>query len=265
MLLGRLYHAYNARLSSHPYSTRAIGTAVTYIAADCTAQAIENRAAPQRASEGRSGVRRAASGSTSEHVRLERRPSQLEPPAATLSAERALKFGSVGLLWVGPLLTYWFVLMDRFVPGRTPRAVAVKMLVDQTVQGPLMMGMMFAWCAVLNGASAEAILTRLRAELYTTWVNSVWVWAPVQVIQQAVVPLKYRVAVFNVVSYFWDTYLATKMMPPPDEVAVRAHRRADPNAMPVAAETRDAPVLLRRMSSDSWKKKTPGAGESVRE
>ena len=37
-------------------------------------------------------------------------------------------------------------------------------------------------------------------------------WGPVQVMQQAVVPLPYRVLVANGVSYFWDTYLSLKMM-----------------------------------------------------
>ena len=29
-------------------------------------------------------------------------------------AARALKFGAVGCFWVGPLLTYWFNVMERF-------------------------------------------------------------------------------------------------------------------------------------------------------
>ena len=51
--------------------------------------------------------------------------------------------------------------------------------------------------------------------MYPTWIKSLYVWGPVQVVQQAWVPLEYRVAVFNLVSYFWDTYLAIKMAPEP--------------------------------------------------
>ena len=229
----RLIRTYNARLLSHPYSTKAAGTGLTYVCSDLTAQAIERRQHPGSSAGG-----------------------------SALSAERALKFGAVGGFGVGPLLTYWFQLMDRIVPGRSPRAIAVKMLVDQTVQGPFMIGTMFAWCAVLNGASPAAIEAKLRTELYDTWVNSVYVWAPVQIVQQAVVPLQYRVAVSNVVSYFWDTYLSLQMMPPPDEAEppVALHARpadgaaagaaAPVAAMPAAASTRAAPVLLRRMSTE---------------
>jgi len=171
---------YNAQLASKPYTTKAVGTGATYFASDLTAQAVEGSAlAPQD------------------------------------RATRALKFSAVGGLWVGPLLTAWFGVMDRFVPGRGVRAVATKLLVDQVIQGPLMIGSMFALCASLNGASVDAIREKLDAELYPTWVNSVYVWAPVQVFQQMVVPLQYRVAVANCVSYVWDTYLSLKMMPPP--------------------------------------------------
>ena len=45
-----------------------------------------------------------------------------------------------------------------------------------------------------------------------TWINSLYVWGPVQAMQQAVVPLQYRVLVANGVSYFWDTYLSLMMM-----------------------------------------------------
>ena len=223
-----LLRGYNARLFSHPYSTKAAGTALTYVCSDLTAQA------------------------------LERRQHTGDDGESAFSAERALKFGAVGGLWVGPLLTYWFQLMDRLVPGRAPRAIALKLLVDQTVQGPLMLGSMFAWCALLNGASPAAVVAKLRTELYSTWVHSVYVWGPVQIVQQALVPLQYRVAVSNVVSYFWDTYLSLQMMPPPHEAGLAAERvrasdavAADGGAvMPAAASTRAAPVLLRRMSTE---------------
>ena len=179
---------YNARLTSHPYSVKALGTSVTYVASDCTAQAIEG----------------------TKDVAVEDR------------AARALKFGALGGLWVGPLITYWFNVMERVLPGRAPARVAMKLVLDQLLQGPFMIGSMFALCAAANGASVPAIQSKLETELWPAWVNSVIVWGPVQVGQQLVVPLKYRVAVANGVSYVWDTYLSLKMMPPPAEGPAKA-------------------------------------------
>ena len=87
-LAGRGFLAwYNARLTSHPYSVKAFGTGATYVASDCTAQAIEGE-----------------------------KDKTVQDRAA-----RALKFGAVGCFWVGPLLTYWFNVMERFLPGRARR------------------------------------------------------------------------------------------------------------------------------------------------
>ena len=71
---------------------------------------------------------------------------------------------------------------------------------------------MYFWTAYLNGKTLIQIYKRLEDVLYETWLNSVYVWGPVQVIQQGLIPLQYRVAFANFVSYFWDTYLSYMMM-----------------------------------------------------
>ena len=37
------------------------------------------------------------------------------------------------------------------LPGASLRPLAIKLFVDQVVQGPLMIGSMFCWCALANG------------------------------------------------------------------------------------------------------------------
>jgi len=169
---------YNGKLTTAPFTTKALSTGATYVLSDLTAQGL--------------------SGS------LGASPMQ--------SALRAFKFGAVGALWVGPLLTLWFQAMDRMVPGRNTKAVGTKLALDQLLQGPFMIGTMFLWCGLLQGSSFGMIQNKLQTELFSTWVKSVYVWAPVQIVQQAFVPMHYRVAVANGVSYFWDTFLALKMM-----------------------------------------------------
>mmetsp|Transcript_23452 Transcript_23452/g.52883 ORF Transcript_23452/g.52883 Transcript_23452/m.52883 type:complete len:218 (+) Transcript_23452:119-772(+) len=176
-----LLAAYNEALDTNPYSAKAFSTGVTYVFSDLTAQALE------------------ADGN----------------PSIADRARRALTFGAVGCFWVGPLLTKWFFVMDRFVPGKGPAAVATKLMVDQVIQGPFMIGSMFVLTALGSGRTTDQIAAKLKTALFPTWVNSVYVWAPVQIVQQAVVPMKYRVAVANFVSYFWDTYLSIQMMSAP--------------------------------------------------
>lgn len=179
-------NVYNRCLKQAPYTTKAASTAVTYFASDLTAQMLERA--------GRVGV-----GQDNE---AKRSPDFV----------RSLKFASVGGLWVGPLLTKWFNVMEVLVPGRTVPAIAKKMFLDQTVQGPFMIATMYAWCALGNGKSLPEIYSKLEEVLFETWMNSLYVWTPVQLVQQAMVPLQYRVIVANAVSYFWDTYLSYMMM-----------------------------------------------------
>ena len=180
----RVFARYDALLISHPYLTKATGTGVTYVFSDLTAQAIEARREPA-------------------------------PLPARARAERALKFGAVGFFWIGPVLTWWFAWADRWVPGTSARPVLAKVALNQTVLGPPLLASMFCLTALTNGASAPQIGAKLDAHLWDTWRDGVCVWAPVELVQQSVVPLRYRVAVSNVVSYFWDTYLSLKMMDRP--------------------------------------------------
>lgn len=172
-----LLETYNRCLEAAPYQTKAVGTGITYMFSDATAQMIER-----------------------------------DEKAISERCARCLKFGAVGAFWVGPILTGWFQFMDHVIPGKSAGAIAGKLLCDQLLQGPCMIGTMFAWTSIANGKSLAQIKHKLDSELLGTWINSVYVWSPVQVIQQAFVPLQYRVAVANSVSYFWDTYLSCKMM-----------------------------------------------------
>ena len=123
-------------------------------------------------------------------------------------------------------------------------------MLDQVLQGPFMISTMFVWTGLLQGERLAQTLGTVRARIWDTWVKSVYatrgagpfldgrrgpqlspdaerpthvhaqhthnttqVWSPVQAVQQLVVPLEYRVAVANGVSYFWDTYLAHEMAP----------------------------------------------------
>jgi len=185
-----LIGSYNAALASRPFTTKAAGTGITYFFSDLTAQALEGD-----------------------------RSSLIE------KVKRASQFALVGALWVGPLLAAWFQVMDFYVPGRSAGAVSTKIVMDQVLQGPFMIATMFLWTGLLAGAGLSGALASIRGCLRDTWVKSVYVWSPVQAVQQLFVPPEYRVAVANGVSYFWDTYLAMEMSP-------SAHAEHDDSAPP---------------------------------
>ena len=148
------------------------------------------------------------------------RKSAADAPSP-LSAGRTLRFAAVGLLWVGPLLSLWHQAMEHVIPGAAAASILKKVLLDQFLQGPFMISSMY----LITGASGRlADGWGLRAALRdggdgarrqwrSTWVQSLYVWSPVQALQQAAIPLQHRVLVANVVAYVWNTYLAMRMAP----------------------------------------------------
>ena len=93
---------------------------------------------------------------------------------------RALRFAVVGGLWVGPLLAAWFTAMDAMIPGNGAGAVISKVVMDQVIQGPLMIGSMFVLVGLLAGGSLRDGVATVRTRLWDVWVKSVYVWAPVK-------------------------------------------------------------------------------------
>ena len=125
---------YNRLLAEFPYQTKAVGTGITYVFSDSTAQILEQQA----------------------------------DTTPTERVTRSLKFGAVGAFWVGPLLAAWFQIMEKVVPGRTLRPVVTKLLADQLLQGPFMISTMFFWTSLSNGATLAEAREKIQQLLYRT-------------------------------------------------------------------------------------------------
>ena len=170
---GETFQAWFDRmLKQYPYRTKSITTGLTYAAADATAQGFEMW--------------------TNRDYKF------------ALRKRFARIFGLVliGCLWVGPVLTGWFNLLDAHVPTFYARTA-----LDQLVQAPFMIACIFSLASAFEGRIME-VPSKLRLKLKPTWISALKVWIPTQLLTQGVVPLPYRVVVVNGVSYFWDTYLS---------------------------------------------------------
>lgn len=122
--------------------------------------------------------------------------------------QRNLGLMLVGLVVVGPLLSIWFDWLDAAVPGTTARAVASRTIIDQLVQAPVIMSLIFVLSGLAEGHSLDFCAAKVRHKLVPTWRGCVGVWTPVQFVNQGVVPLQHRVAFQAFVSFFWDAYMS---------------------------------------------------------
>ena len=121
---------------------------------------------------------------------------------------RAISLTGVGCLAVGPLLTVWFDFLEKIVPGRSKRAILKRTVLDQAIEVPVMISIIFSLSSLAEGHSPAYCLAKIQLKLLSTWKDCTAVWFPVQLVNQGLIPLRFRVIFQAVVSFFWDTYLS---------------------------------------------------------
>ena len=125
-----------------------------------------------------------------------------------MRCRRAISLTGVGCLAVGPLLTVWFDFLERIVPGRSKRAILKRTILDQAIEVPVMISIIFSLSSLAEGHSPAYCLAKIQLKLLSTWKDCTAVWFPVQLVNQGLIPLRFRVIFQAVVSFFWDTYLS---------------------------------------------------------
>ena len=121
---------------------------------------------------------------------------------------RVLSLAAVGTFAVGPLLAYWFDFLEWLVPGKKAKAVATRTFLDQLIQVPFCIAMIFTLSSMAEGHGLLYCYHKIQMKLLSTWRDCVLVWCPVQFINQGLIPLQYRVLFQAIISFFWDTYLS---------------------------------------------------------
>ncbi|KAK2152531.1 hypothetical protein LSH36_326g05038 [Paralvinella palmiformis] len=109
-------------------------------------------------------------------------------------------------LVIGPICHFWYLYLDKALPGRTLRVVFKKVLADQIIISPLCVASFLFVIAYSEGATklemANEFKTKAPALLKAEWL----VWPPAQVINFLVLPTRYRVLYDNLISLGFDNY-----------------------------------------------------------
>lgn len=121
---------------------------------------------------------------------------------------RTAALAMVGTFAVGPVLTFWFDFLEWLIPGRKAKAVVSRTILDQAIQVPFCISMIFTLSSLAEGYGLRYCVKKIDDKLLSTWCDCIAVWCPVQFINQGLVPLKYRVIFQSIISFFWDAYLS---------------------------------------------------------
>jgi len=124
---------------------------------------------------------------------------------------RTAKFGVFGLLFVGPVIKNWFVLLER-IYGTTGKFTPIKKVVtDQLCFAPCLQFTAIPILGLMNGDSWPTIETRIRKDYYDIMIANWKLWPSVQMVNFYFVPLNYRLPLVAVVSLFWNIYYTWKL------------------------------------------------------
>lgn len=131
--------------------------------------------------------------------------------------ERCARMGLVGLSQ-GPPHHYWYLYLDRILPGKTVATVGKKILADQVFAAPFFAITFIIGAGLLEGKSIAACWTEFKCKFPTIYLFDWVIWPPTQAINFALVPAQYRVLYVNAVTVVWDIFLSyTKHKPEQDE------------------------------------------------
>ncbi|KAH3772575.1 mpv17-like protein 2 [Dreissena polymorpha] len=121
--------------------------------------------------------------------------------------QRMHDVGFTGLV-IGPFCHLWYLMLDRWFPGRTIGIVMKKLVVDQFVCSPIAISSFLLLTSFLEGKTAPQIKQELIEKGKTLYTAEWIVWPPAQIINFYFLPTRYRVLFDNSVSFGFDWYFS---------------------------------------------------------
>ncbi|GAB1859611.1 hypothetical protein CAJAP_00690 [Camponotus japonicus] len=113
----------------------------------------------------------------------------------------------VGLLQ-GPFHHWFYMILDRVLPGKSAKSVVKKTLLDQSIASPTCLAIFFVGLGIMEHRKVEEICKELNLKFYNTWKVDCCFWPPTQCINFLFVPLQYRVLYINAMTMVYDIFLS---------------------------------------------------------
>lgn len=123
---------------------------------------------------------------------------------------RSLRMLSYGILLYGPGSFAWYNYLEHVMPKKSVANLMLKVLLNQIVLGPCVIGVVFAWNSIWQGKISQ-LPNMYQKDALPTLLYGFKFWIPVSILNFWAVPLPARVAFMSVASIFWNFYLSSTM------------------------------------------------------
>ncbi|XP_071700370.1 protein sym-1-like [Rutidosis leptorrhynchoides] len=116
---------------------------------------------------------------------------------------RIVTISLFGMAFVGPIGHFWYIGLDRFLkyrleyPPRSMRFVAMKVVLDGIIFGPIDLFVFFAYMGFASGKNVSQVKEEVKRDFLPALVVEVGIWPIVQVVNFRFVPVKYQLLYVN--------------------------------------------------------------------
>ncbi|KAK0079563.1 hypothetical protein PV325_001068 [Microctonus aethiopoides] len=108
----------------------------------------------------------------------------------------------------GPFHHYFYLFLDRFLPGRSVISVIKKTFVDQIIGSPTCLAIFFFGHEMLEQGDPREINAGVMDKFIETYKVDCCFWPPAQLINFLFVPMQYRVIYINLMNVFYNVFLS---------------------------------------------------------
>lgn len=120
---------------------------------------------------------------------------------------RTARMAGYGMMILGPSLHFWFNFVSKVLPKRDLFTTFKKIVMGQTLYGPVMTVVFFSVNAALQGENVREIGARLKRDLIPTMINGVMYWPICDFVTFKFIPVHLQPLVSNSFSYLWTVYM----------------------------------------------------------
>ena len=103
---------------------------------------------------------------------------------------------------------YFYVYLDRYIPGRTISCAVKKIFFDQTVISPFVDSTFLYGISIMESQTPAQAWRGLQDKFLKVYLCDCLLWPPVQMLNFTLVPLRFRVLFVNVMNLAWNTILS---------------------------------------------------------
>ncbi|KAK0061784.1 mpv17-like protein 2 [Biomphalaria pfeifferi] len=119
--------------------------------------------------------------------------------------KRSGKMATAGLIF-GPCIHFWYIFLEKVLPGRSVNALIIKICLDQFLFSPFCISIFLTVVGLLERQGLDLLKEEFRETGVLMFLTDMVIWTPAQAINFYFVPTKYRVLYDNSVSLVVDVF-----------------------------------------------------------